>query len=60
MKVFNFKSALAMLTFSAMALFFQAPTQAQVNKQLLSDVIKSCHRDMNAEYFKKMGFGRGI
>lgn len=59
MKVFNFKSALAMLTFSAMSLFFQAPTQAQVNKQLLSDVIKSCHRDMNAEYFEKMGFENG-
>ena len=55
MKVFNFKSALAMLTFSAMSLFFQAPTQAQVNKQLLSDVIKSCHRDMSIDYFKRMG-----
>ncbi|MBD2318791.1 hypothetical protein [Phormidium tenue] len=55
MKVFNFKSALAMLTFSAMSLFFQAPTQAQVNKQLLSDVIKSCQRDMSIDYFKRMG-----
>lgn len=55
MKVFNFKSALAMLTFSTMSLFFQAPTQAQVNKQLLSDVIKSCQRDMSIDYFKRMG-----
>ena len=55
MKVFNFKSALAMLTFSAMSLFFQAPTQAQVNKQLLSDVIKSCQRDMSIDYFMRMG-----
>jgi hypothetical protein len=55
MKVFNFKSALAMLTFSTMSLFLQAPTQAQVNKQLLSDVIKSCQRDMSFEYFKRMG-----
>jgi hypothetical protein len=44
------------LTFSVIALLsFQAPSQAQVNKKLLSDVIKSCHRDMNDEYFKKMG-----
>ena len=55
MKVFNFKSALAMLTFSAMSLFFQAPSQAQVNKQLLSDVIKSCQRDMSIDYFMRMG-----
>ncbi|MEI6332556.1 MAG: hypothetical protein WCP16_25220 [Pseudanabaena sp. ELA645] len=55
MKIFGFKSALAMLTFSAMSLFFQAPTQAQVNKQLLSDVIKSCQRDMNFDYFERMG-----
>jgi hypothetical protein len=55
MKIFNFKSALAMLTFSAMSLFLQAPTQAQVNKQLLSDVIKSCQRDMSIDYFKRMG-----
>ena len=55
MKVFNFKSALAMLTFSTMSLFLQAPTQAQVNKQLLSDVIKSCQRDMSIDYFMRMG-----
>ena len=55
MKIFDFKSVLAMLTFSAMSLFFQAPSQAQVNKKFLSDVIKSCHRDMNTEYFKKIG-----
>lgn len=55
MKVFNFKSALVMLTFSTMSLFLQAPTQAQVNKQLLSDVIKSCQRDMSIDYFMRMG-----
>jgi hypothetical protein len=55
MKVFNFKSSLAMLTFSTMSLFLQAPTQAQVNKQLLSDVIKSCQRDMSIDYFMRMG-----
>jgi hypothetical protein len=56
MKIFGFKSALAMLTFSVIALVsFQSPSQAQVNKKLLSDVIKSCHRDMNVEYFEKMG-----
>jgi hypothetical protein len=55
MKVFNFKSALVMLTFSTMSLFLQAPTQAQVNKQLLSDVIKSCQRDMSIDYFRRMG-----
>jgi hypothetical protein len=55
MKVFNFKSSLAMLTFSTMSLFLQAPTQAQVNKQLLSDVIKSCQRDMSIDYFRRMG-----
>jgi hypothetical protein len=55
MKIFGFKSALAMLTFSAMSLFFQAPTQAQVNKKVLAEVIKSCQRDMNIEYFEKMG-----
>lgn len=55
MKIFNFKSALAMLTFSAMSLFLQAPTQAQLNKQLLSDVIKSCRRDMSFDYFERMG-----
>ena len=60
MKIFNFKSALAMLTFSTMSLFFQAPTQAQVNKKLLSEVIKSCQRDMNVEYFKKMGILLGL
>ena len=60
MKVFNFKSALAMLTFSTMSLFFQAPTQAQVNKKVLAEVIKSCHRDMNVEYFTRMGFESGI
>jgi len=56
LKNFGFKSALAILTFSAMSLFSQAPSHAQVNKKLLSDVIKSCHRDMNDEYFKTMGF----
>ena len=56
MKGFNFKSVLATLTFSVIALLsFQSPSQAQANKKLLSDVIKSCHRDMNDEYFKKMG-----
>jgi len=55
MKIFGFKSALAMLTFSAMSLFLQAPSQAQVNKKLLSEVIKSCHRDMNTDYFKRIG-----
>jgi hypothetical protein len=56
MKIFGFKPALAMLTSSTMSLFFQAPSQAQVKKQLLSDVIKSCHKDMNVEYFTRMGF----
>lgn len=55
LKDFGFKSALAMLTFSAMALFFQAPSHAQVNKKLLTDVIKSCHKDMNNDYFESMG-----
>ena len=59
MKIFGFKPALAMLTFSVIALVsFQSPSQAQVNKKLLSDVIKSCNRDMNPEYFEGMGIPR--
>jgi len=60
MKIFGFKSVLAMLTFSVMSLFFQSLTQAQVNKQLLSDVTKSCQRDMSIDYFKRMGLGSNV